>query len=481
MRVLHDSPYLPLPNVQEFAADGVWERPDGTRIIEVVNVGGGGGGGGGDVGGAGTNGGGAGQGGHFASLKMLANDLPAQVNVAVGAGGGGGASASNGTAGGASVFGAVFYPTLEVENGTATASTFIDVPIPDGSNVDGLLLVIAVAGSDTESFTWPSGWTTINNGNPGAGTARMHIRYKYVDGTEGFDGDGDTVTVSATSAKSWASNAWAITGGGIPEHSAASGTGTAADAIALTPTGGSQKYLWIVQAMWDGAPGTITGYPYADNQDQNNTDGNVKLARCSKLATSASDNPAPFTVPNGDWRAVTLAVPPATATEYLRANGGAAGAGASGAGGSATFAAGVVLIAAMDGGAGGAGGAGGTPAAAGGSTLWAGAGGGGGGGRDGAGVAQAGEAGGTKSASVAASGGGGGGGSAGNPGTAGDPGSSISGGEGGGGGGANAAGTGGVGGAGGDVGGGGGGGGGSNVTGGAGGTGGTGRVWVYAW
>lgn len=473
-----------MTDVQVFTTDDYWVRPSGVKHVQVVAVAGGGGGGGGDVGGAGVNGGGGGQGGGYVTAEFAAYDLQEQVGVQVGTGGPGGGSTADGTAGEDSVFGAILTNevlgvTSSIQNTDATSLT---VNLPDGSNVVGRLLIVCVVKDGSGAITWPAGWTEWTSDNVfAANSAIMGFRSKIVDGSEGFSGTGDSITVTGASEK-WQSDAWLIE---RADETAQPSTNEGLASAAVAPAGiafgpATKRYLHIIQAAWNDDPGAVTGFPsgFTDNQNQAATSspGHTRLARCSKYSSDPfSPTTGTFTVPNGDWATATIVVSLTTQTEVLRAKGGGGGASASGLGGSVAFASTVGWTTAIDGGAGGKGGGdygGGYVAAIGGTgTVFSGAGGGGGGGRDGGGTGQTFGQGGQSPAYGIVGG---------SINSDGDDGSSTGGGAGGRGGAGQVT-TGSAGRAGGAVGGGGGGGGGAGTTGGTGGTGGDGRVWVYSW
>ena len=470
---------LDKPELQVISSDAFWERPWNADVCFVTLVGGGGGGAGGDVGGAGVNGGGGGEGGTFVSGMFAGADLPAVVGVRVGSGGGGGGSLTDGTAGADTVFGAELYPEFLTKQLSSDSSTTTHpVDLSDDALEVGTLVIVLAGGNTNNAMTWPSGWTVLNAGDTGGAGARLECRYRVIDGTETFDGiDFPQISITCGVSQNWSSTAWAIRYAGTPEIAAASGNGTAADSPNLAPAGGSKRYLWIATALWDVTPGSV-GYPYADNHLQGGAGGGPFQATCSKFATASSDNPAAWTG-TGDWRAVTIAVPPMAATEYIKAAGGTFGSSASGVGGSTTWASTIAFSTAADGGGGGTGAANGV-ANPGKATVYSGAGGGSGGGRGAGGGGTAGAAGGGRNQVIGTTGGGGSAGAAGGNGGPGSDGSSLQGGQGGGGGGGGTT-TGGNGAAGGAVGGGGGGGGGGGTTGGTGGAGGTGRAWILSW
>lgn len=115
------------PQVEVFAADGTWNRPNGVRSVIVEVVGGGGGSGGCAATGAGESAqSGGGGGGGYARKLITADDLDATVAVSIGDGGTAGASgANNGGTGGTSSFGTYCSATGGTGGGGRGASSAV--------------------------------------------------------------------------------------------------------------------------------------------------------------------------------------------------------------------------------------------------------------------------------------------------------------------------------------------------------------------
>lgn len=93
-----------------------------------------------------------------------------------------------------------------------------------------------------------------------------------------------------------------------------SGTGTVADPVALTPSGGSKKYLWLSAAVCAGGVTPSAGSAGYTNTIQTG-DGVANNSASSLTAgfrslEAASENPGAFTMATARWRAVTVAIAP---------------------------------------------------------------------------------------------------------------------------------------------------------------------------
>jgi hypothetical protein len=224
----------------------------------------------------------------------------------------------------------VAFPTIHgvshthvTANATSTAAA-----LPDGSNVVGRLVIVCATKDGTGAFTWPSGWTQIAASNDGSSASRTEVRYRIIDGTEGFDGTGDTITLTHASEETACS---AITysswhGTTPPEAATATGTTGNANPPSLNPAGwGTEDTSWIAYCGLD-ASVTVTGWPtsYSDNQHGDNTGGTGGCSHgfATRGLNAASDDPGTFTNGSESWMAVTIAVRPAPPT--TTASGGVA-------------------------------------------------------------------------------------------------------------------------------------------------------------
>jgi hypothetical protein len=89
-----------------------------------------------------------------------------------------------------------------------TNSTSSIVTLPNGSNVVGRLIIACVASDGTPTFTWPVGWTELFDSS--STEVALGIAYRVVDGTEGFDGSGDTIKVTLSTGETTAHIAYLV-------------------------------------------------------------------------------------------------------------------------------------------------------------------------------------------------------------------------------------------------------------------------------
>ena len=203
-------------------------------------------------------------------------------------------------------------PTVASSTSSNVADNVTDhtVALPSGiSSGDLLLAFFCVDAGETPS--WPGDWTVIAHDANGSSTS--DIAYKIASGSEG-----SSITVTTTEEMS-AHAVYRITGddGNEPEVSAVnSGTDTNPDPSSLTPSGGSNNYLWIAFECNDDGRGDVTAYPtgYDDNQiavKSGDVFNGVQMGVATKAEEDSSDDPGTFTIDQSEyWDAWTVSVSP---------------------------------------------------------------------------------------------------------------------------------------------------------------------------
>lgn len=204
-----------------------------------------------------------------------------------------------------------------------TNQTTLTVNIPDGSNVAGRRIVLALNLDNQQAPTFPANWNQVGTFGEGASSnGRMYVFYKDTLGSEGYASTGATISVTVGTTDGFASVAFLISGfdtGTAPEATFVSPASTGnPDPPTLSPTGGSKDYLFLAFAGFDGSAlntPTITGYPanYGLNQTTQAPGfaNGCGAAGAGRQLTAASDDPGAFTLSGAEQRsAATVAVHP---------------------------------------------------------------------------------------------------------------------------------------------------------------------------
>lgn len=206
------------------------------------------------------------------------------------------------------------------QTSNATSHVF---KLPDGCG-PGDRVLFFVAMDNQQAITWPGGWTPITQADGPAGNTRLLSAYRDLDGSEGFDGTGDTITGTVSTADESSHTSIAYAAGTFdpaiaPEAviNEPAGTGTTGDPAAITPAGGPKDFA-VVAAI--GVNGTITvdsgpaGYDnfVADTCANANGTG-VGLAQ-KGLTAATTENPGTFGLSAATQRElITVAIHPISA------------------------------------------------------------------------------------------------------------------------------------------------------------------------
>jgi hypothetical protein len=208
--------------------------------------------------------------------------------------------------------------TAATNGTTATAAPVVSLP---SGIVAGDLLLVLFRCSSAGAIGWPAGWTELFDDASDASANQTALAYRRADGTEGA-----TVTLSCTSSK-FAAVAFRVTGAEDPAvqppqfAALTTGTSTAPNPGALTPTGGAKDYLWLALGGWEGEqtspPATFpANYTLGQVGANSGTAGvvttNVRVAGAGRQLNAASEDPGAWTISvSDDWTATTVAVHPA--------------------------------------------------------------------------------------------------------------------------------------------------------------------------
>lgn len=200
-----------------------------------------------------------------------------------------------------------------VEGASVTAH---DITMPASVAADDILIGWCFQDGDAGGFSWPAGWTEIQDGTVGATVASSTIGWRRATGGE------TTVQVTSTNAERSSHIAIRITGAHTttaPAISAsATGSSTTPNPDSLNPADWDvEDTLWIAWYAVD--TGTASAYPLPDNNlatSATDVSSAAYGAICSDELAQASLDPGTFTNSISDnWRAGTIAVRPAAAVE----------------------------------------------------------------------------------------------------------------------------------------------------------------------
>lgn len=203
------------------------------------------------------------------------------------------------------------FPIVAAANNSSGRTTSHTVALPTGI-VSGNLLLIFFHCHDSDTVTFPAGWTKffdiVYSGQ------ESHVgAWRKADGTEGA-----SITVTTVGSQYAVHISYRITGAADPTiqppevSTGVIGSSTNPDSDALTPTGGAKDYLWF----------SIEGHALASTPTAYPTNySNGKSYVCSTVATlsvarrelnATSENPGTFSFSSAPlfWCACTVAVHP---------------------------------------------------------------------------------------------------------------------------------------------------------------------------
>ncbi len=196
----------------------------------------------------------------------------------------------------------------EENSNTATHT----VSFPTGIALNDLLIAI-VSVDGTQDVTWPGNWNVIIQTTVGAST-RTEVAWDEAAGTESGTFD---VTTSGTEQS--AHRVYRISGAEDPdtqppEATVATGSSTTPDPPSITPTGGSETFLFIAYAGVNGSTNEATSFPtsYINTGTAATTGGGgISINWATRALTAASEDPSTFNNGGGDgWVTVTIAIHP---------------------------------------------------------------------------------------------------------------------------------------------------------------------------
>lgn len=176
----------------------------------------------------------------------------------------------------------------------STSSTSHVLTMPTGITAGQLLITWVTGSFGTISV---SGWTTIYS------TTTVYGLGCFARIATGSDTGTATTGNGACSAVTCLMQGWSGTLSGI-----ASGTGTTADPPALTPSGGSQDYLWVATVYSTNNLLTAAPTNYTNFTKANSSQGSANIA--TRALTASSEDPGTFTGSTSSPSGSTVAIPP---------------------------------------------------------------------------------------------------------------------------------------------------------------------------
>lgn len=200
--------------------------------------------------------------------------------------------------------------------GSSVTSMAVTMPATVSSG-DRLVAVSSIRNAATWS-TVPTGFTQLKLQAGGGSVGDLTVFEKIADGTEG----GTTKTWVASTATTAVWQVIRVTSANAStasEVASTNGDATNANPPSLTPSGGSNDYLWIAVAS-NGATGDTTGFTaaptnYSGLQSNGGSSGGatVNIATATRQLTASSEDPGAFTPSsNRFWAAATIAIYPAS-------------------------------------------------------------------------------------------------------------------------------------------------------------------------
>lgn len=214
------------------------------------------------------------------------------------------------------------FPTVDAATGTFADTTnqlshAVPYPAVSGGIVGGDLLILFAVLDETAAgpgvINWPAGWTEILQTDAPSTQARVAVAYQYAQG-----GESGNVTLTTTLQERLVGLMLCIHGAaGVPPEvgTIATGTSTAPNPGATTPSYGAADTLWIAAAMNDfSLSGAASAGPasYSGLISQTGANGGA-IAVAFRNLNAATDDPSTFTLSaSEEWAAFTLAVKGAT-------------------------------------------------------------------------------------------------------------------------------------------------------------------------
>ncbi len=204
-------------------------------------------------------------------------------------------------------------------DGSSTSATSVSITMP--TTKSGRLLVVIACGDGgvPSSVSWPAGWDEVVDDTEGDGTDNgVYIGERILDGTEGSS---ISVTFGSSVPAAWAWYRMTDTSAteATEHNTGVFGFGDAPNPGSLSPSHGSQEYMWVAPCGTDlnsiSIDGTPTGFGSDEGWDwiDNGFSAANAVLITAELDTASSKDPSAWSLDFTEYSGVfTLAVPPSS-------------------------------------------------------------------------------------------------------------------------------------------------------------------------
>ena len=196
----------------------------------------------------------------------------------------------------------------------------INMPSTVSANATLAVCLSIVEGGSTVSATWDTGytWTALTSSENGTSAIKQECKATTAVGDE----DSGTINVALDASEDLQAVAWSIPdaaaiGTSPPEGTATGGGSATPDPASLSPSGGSDDYLWLVHVTYQFGDKTFSGYSSGYSGTGELTAGNAAIGSGYeyKQSTASSEDPGTLTLSGSRiYRASTIALYPSAAT-----------------------------------------------------------------------------------------------------------------------------------------------------------------------
>jgi|SRR6185503_969716 len=199
-------------------------------------------------------------------------------------------------------------------NSLTTPGTSYNMALPASIVADNLLLAwVCVNVKDASTIVFPAGWNIIIDDIALASpaTSREVFAWKKATGSEGA-----TANLTQGTSTRWCAITYQVSGAldpsiQVPQFATiVTGSSTSMNAGAVTPTGGTKEYLFIVLGATPSASSVTVPTNYGGRLTITNA-LDLQLHACSRQATVSSEDPGGWAIsPTNPWMSTVVAIHP---------------------------------------------------------------------------------------------------------------------------------------------------------------------------